>query len=88
MTGLSNTFILTTHLHQVCITYVDPALTQTRQQMFSFTYGFRCSCPSCQFLDKVGTIPEMPTRPEERTRLENELKSFVWPGSNNGATGI
>ena len=56
---------------QVCIPYIDPALMQTRQQVFQLTYGFTCCCTSCKFLEKIGSIPI--GGPE----LEKPLRDFI-----------
>ncbi|KAL4075138.1 hypothetical protein V8B97DRAFT_1867380 [Scleroderma yunnanense] len=40
---------------EICITYVDPALLETRQKMFQITYGFTCTCASCRGLDSLIT---------------------------------
>jgi hypothetical protein len=47
--------------NQICLPYVDPALLQSRQQIFQLTYGFKCTCRSCVFLQKLGPAPELPT---------------------------
>ncbi|KAI5824841.1 SET domain-containing protein [Schizophyllum commune Tattone D] len=38
---------------EICIPYVDPALLETRQQIFKLSYGFECRCSSCQFLSRI-----------------------------------
>lgn len=38
---------------EILIPYVDPALLETRQKMFKFTYGFTCTCASCRALDNI-----------------------------------
>jgi len=42
---------------QILIPYVDPALLETRQKMFKFTYGFTCTCASCRALDSIMPPP-------------------------------
>ncbi|KAG2010167.1 hypothetical protein CC2G_013010 [Coprinopsis cinerea AmutBmut pab1-1] len=39
---------------EICIPYLDPALTQTKRQIFQFTYGFNCNCPACLSLSEGG----------------------------------
>ncbi|KAJ7175867.1 hypothetical protein C8R46DRAFT_1174602 [Mycena filopes] len=46
---------------EICLTYLDPALLQARQQIFRLSYGFECRCTSCLFFEKVGPIPTPPT---------------------------
>lgn len=38
---------------EICITYLDPALLQTRQQICKLSYGFECRCSSCHFLNRI-----------------------------------
>ncbi|KAF7979664.1 hypothetical protein HWV62_41651 [Athelia sp. TMB] len=64
---------------EICIPYLDPALYQTRQQIFSLTYGFTCTCPSCIFVSEVGSISEPPKEDTERRKLEKSLRDFVFP---------
>lgn len=59
--------------------YLDPALYQTRQQIFNLTYGFTCTCPSCAFALNVGSIPEPPKGGTARRKLEESLRDFVFP---------
>ncbi|KAJ3531387.1 hypothetical protein NMY22_g8174 [Coprinellus aureogranulatus] len=62
---------------EVCIPYFDPALMQTRQQVFQITYGFTCECPTCRFLHKIGQIPEPPIEHEELAKIGLKLREFV-----------
>jgi len=63
----------------MCIPYVDPALVETRQQMFRFTYGFTCTCPSCTTLKlRIDTSRPAPDE-EELGYLETSLCKFVFP---------
>jgi len=62
---------------QVRIYMLDPALVQSRQQIFEFTYGFQCVCPSCQEMEHLGDIPEPPTHPEELSSMAKALRNFV-----------
>ncbi|KAJ7600682.1 hypothetical protein C8J56DRAFT_767329 [Mycena floridula] len=43
---------------EICIPYLDPALLQTRQQILELSYGFKCECASCQFLQGISPVPE------------------------------
>lgn len=52
---------------------------QTRQQMFSLTYGFTCTCSSCIFASEVGSIPDTPKDNTERSKLEKNIREFVFP---------
>lgn len=65
------------HDVQVCIPYIDPALMQTRQQVFQITYGFTCTCSFCTFLHKIGQIPEPPVDHSELVQLGLKLREFV-----------
>ena len=67
---------------KICLPYIDPALYQTRQQVFNFTYGFTCTCPSCMFAEKARPIPQPPELTIERRALENSLRDFVFPSLN------
>ncbi|KAH0832322.1 hypothetical protein J3R83DRAFT_13335 [Lanmaoa asiatica] len=63
---------------EICIPYVDPALVETRQQMFRFTYGFACTCPSCaafKLLDASLPVPNW----DELGSLGTSLREFVFP---------
>jgi SET and MYND domain-containing protein len=68
---------------KICLPYIDPALYQTRQQIFNLTYGFTCTCPSCAFAEEVGPIPQPPQLPSERKSLEKSLRDFVFPSFSN-----
>ncbi|KAG5219766.1 SET domain-containing protein [Salix suchowensis] len=62
---------------EICIPYLDPALLQTRQQIFQLTYGFQCTCISCEGLKSVGPIPEVPQDPARLVALEYRLRTYV-----------
>ncbi|PPQ69606.1 hypothetical protein CVT24_001362, partial [Panaeolus cyanescens] len=62
---------------EICIPYVDPALLETRQQIFRFSYGFQCSCTSCQFLGNIGPIPKAPTDTNKINSLATQLCDFM-----------
>jgi len=64
---------------KICLPYIDPALYQTRRQIFNLTYGFACTCPSCVFAERVGPIPKPPQSLAERNMLEGSLRNFVFP---------
>ncbi|KAK0461690.1 uncharacterized protein EV420DRAFT_1526601 [Desarmillaria tabescens] len=67
---------------EICLTYVDPALLQSRQQIFELTYGFKCRCSSCVFVERLGRIPELPSNPDDITRVVRKLREFV-PASSH-----
>ncbi|KAJ3920459.1 hypothetical protein F5877DRAFT_37978 [Lentinula edodes] len=67
---------------EICIPYLDPALLQTRTTIFDLTYGFTCSCPSCNVIRKVGFIPEPPKEPVRFQAVCERLREFV------GAMGL
>jgi hypothetical protein len=62
---------------QVCLPYLDPALLQSRQQMFDLTYGFRCTCSSCQFMETLGHIPSPPSTSDELRSVAGMVREFV-----------
>ncbi|KAF8557564.1 hypothetical protein OG21DRAFT_1406979 [Imleria badia] len=69
---------------EICIPYVDPALVETRQHMFRFTYGFMCTCPSCtafKLLDISQPVPEK----SALESLSSRLCEFVFPDSHPDA---
>ncbi|KAJ7784556.1 hypothetical protein B0H16DRAFT_1492964 [Mycena metata] len=66
---------------EICLTYLDPALLQTRQQIFQLTYGFECRCTSCLFFEKVGPIPNPPT---DRDGLSAQLLQFMKATPHDG----
>lgn len=74
-------------VHQICIPYVDPALLETRQQMFQFTYGFTCTCLSCtafKLLDASWPVPDR----KELEYLGTSLRDFVFPDQYPDATRL
>ncbi|KAJ7505311.1 hypothetical protein B0H11DRAFT_415136 [Mycena galericulata] len=58
---------------EICLPYLDPALLQTRQQIFQLSYGFECRCASCLFFENVGPIPIPPADPAQREDLARRL---------------
>lgn len=62
---------------QVCIPYLDPALTQSRQQVFQYTYGFICECGSCTILRQLGQAPEPPQSPDGLETVHTALRQYV-----------
>ncbi|KAL4258231.1 MUB1/samB family protein [Pleurotus pulmonarius] len=65
---------------EICIPYLDPALLQTRQQIFQLTYGFQCTCISCEGLKSVksvGPIPDVPQDPVRLAALEYRLRTYI-----------
>jgi SET and MYND domain-containing protein len=69
---------------QICLPYLDPALLQSRQQIFQLTYGFECRCPSCLFFEKVGPIPSPPTDTIQRDELALKLTQFIKATPHDG----
>lgn len=67
---------------EICITYLDPALLQTRKQVFEVIYGFLCSCQSCQQLRKLGDLPSSPVTEGVVEGLGKALQRHV--GLENG----
>ncbi|KXN81759.1 N-lysine methyltransferase SMYD2-B [Leucoagaricus sp. SymC.cos] len=70
---------------EVCVPYLDPALTQSRRQAFQFTYGFTCGCTSCTILRGLGQASEPPHSCEERTAINSALRTYVGLGNVLGA---
>ncbi|PBK93765.1 SET domain-containing protein [Armillaria gallica] len=68
---------------EICLTYVDPALLQSRQQIFELTYGFKCRCSSCVYVEGLGRIPEPPSNPDGIAWVVKKLREFV-PASSHG----
>ncbi|KAK7469251.1 hypothetical protein VKT23_003737 [Stygiomarasmius scandens] len=62
---------------EICVPYLDPALLQTRAQVFELTYGFTCKCTSCTFLGSVGRIPNPPKDGLELKSISTALEHFV-----------
>ncbi|KAF8134782.1 hypothetical protein K438DRAFT_1640448, partial [Mycena galopus ATCC 62051] len=71
---------------EICLPYLDPALLQSRQQIFQLTYGFECRCPSCLFFEKVGPIPTPPAETSERDDLACKLMQFMKATPHDGLT--
>lgn len=67
---------------QICISYVDPALIESRQQIFNLTYGFSCTCPSCNFIRTLGSIPSLPVSESALAELDSALQTFCFPSSD------
>lgn len=49
--------------------------------MFDLTYGFRCRCSSCQFVETLGPIPSPPSKPDQFRTTAEMIREFV--GVNN-----
>ncbi|KAH7915857.1 hypothetical protein BJ138DRAFT_1141031 [Hygrophoropsis aurantiaca] len=73
---------------EICIPYLDPALLQTRQQIFQLTYGFTCSCPSCIMMENIGRLPPLPESENELGALNTALRHFVFPSWEHDASEI
>ncbi|KAJ7459866.1 hypothetical protein FB451DRAFT_1271782 [Mycena latifolia] len=71
---------------EICLPYLDPALLQSRQQIFQLSYGFQCRCNSCVFLEKVGPIPNPPDDPAQRNELALKLMQFMKATPYDGLT--
>ncbi|KAJ7212105.1 hypothetical protein GGX14DRAFT_447439 [Mycena pura] len=71
---------------EVCLPYLDPALLQSRQQIFQLSYGFECRCSSCIFFENVGPIPDPPTLQAEREDLALRLMQFMKATPRDGLT--
>ncbi|KAF7346334.1 Linear gramicidin synthase subunit D [Mycena sanguinolenta] len=71
---------------EICLPYLDPALIQSRQQMFQLTYGFECRCFSCLFFEKVGPIPDPPADNDKRDDLARNLMQFMAATPHDGLT--
>lgn len=67
---------------EICIPYVDPALMEFRQQIFEFTYGFSCTCSSCNFISTLGSIPSLPDSEAALAELDSNLQSFCFPSGD------
>ncbi|KAH7924953.1 hypothetical protein BV22DRAFT_1034559 [Leucogyrophana mollusca] len=64
---------------EICITYVDPALLQSRQQIYQLTYGFTCSCLSCTLMEGISRVPPLPASEDALKSLNTALRLFVSP---------
>ncbi|KAH6912705.1 hypothetical protein BKA70DRAFT_772682 [Coprinopsis sp. MPI-PUGE-AT-0042] len=62
---------------EICMPYLDPALLQSRHQIFQITYGFSCDCSSCRFLTSIGHIPDVPSDSHRLKALPQSLTDFV-----------
>lgn len=69
-------------MEEICIPYVDPALIESRQQIFKFTYGFSCTCPSCNFINTLGAIPSLPVSEVALAKLDKTLQTFCIPSGD------
>ena len=61
----------------MCLPYLDPALHESRRQILEISYGFKCQCPSCQFLETIGPLPGLPIDQTEISSLEKSLRDLV-----------
>jgi hypothetical protein len=61
---------------------VDPALIESRQQIFELTYGFSCTCPSCNFISTLGSIPSLPVSEAALQKLDNTLQKHCFLSSD------
>ncbi|KAJ7069695.1 hypothetical protein C8F01DRAFT_1217270 [Mycena amicta] len=71
---------------EICLPYLDPALLQSRRQIFQLTYGFDCRCDSCRFFGKLGRIPESPSSVDEQNSLAKRLRDFYEDSPFDGLT--
>ncbi|KAJ7288313.1 hypothetical protein C8J57DRAFT_1279819 [Mycena rebaudengoi] len=65
---------------EICLPYLDPALVQSRQQIFELSYGFKCRCPSCVFFEGVAPIPDPPSDAPQKHALAQKLVQFTKAG--------
>lgn len=75
---------------KICIPYLDPALYQTRQQIFNITYGFTCTCSSCTFAQSLGPIKYPPHPPQvldAQDALINSLRKFAFSSDDFSLPG-
>ncbi|CAA7261581.1 unnamed protein product [Cyclocybe aegerita] len=70
---------------EICIPYLDPALLQTRDNILQISYGFKCKCLSCQFIDRIQPLPKIPETVNEFGTLAKQLCEFVGIGSEVGS---
>jgi hypothetical protein len=52
-------------------------LTETRQKIFEYTYGFHCECDSCRWIGGLDSIPSYPERKEDVERIGERLRAHV-----------
>jgi len=71
---------------EICIPYLDPALSETRSKIFQISYGFKCACRSCTFLNTLIPLSPVPTGGSDRMRLAGELRQFA--GIHPGITSL
>ncbi|KAF5360478.1 hypothetical protein D9756_005029 [Leucocoprinus leucothites] len=62
---------------EVCVPYLDPALTQARHQIFQYTYGFICECNSCTALRSLSPIPEVPQSQDAVVTIGEALRHYA-----------
>ncbi|KAF7314336.1 hypothetical protein MKEN_00906200 [Mycena kentingensis (nom. inval.)] len=67
---------------EICLPYLDPALLQSKKEIFKYSYGFECRCPSCLFFDKAGKVTE--PRSEEDNELAKKVLRFYESGPCDG----
>ncbi len=41
------------------------------------SYGFRCGCPSCKFMDPILPLPGIPSQEKQLADLAGQLRDFV-----------
>lgn len=52
-------------------------MMQSRQQIFEFSYGFRCTCRSCQFLAGLDHAPMAPRDEPHRSAIARALREYT-----------
>ncbi|KAF8645195.1 hypothetical protein AX16_008022 [Volvariella volvacea WC 439] len=62
---------------EICIPYLDPALTQTRHLILEHSYGFKCGCSSCQLFGGIHQEARPPSDATERLALARNLREFA-----------
>ncbi|KAF8195565.1 hypothetical protein BJ912DRAFT_1021255 [Pholiota molesta] len=61
----------------ISLTYLDPALLESREQILEISYGFKCQCAPSLFLRNIGQLPEAPSTEGELSHVSRELCKFV-----------
>ncbi|KAF9475654.1 hypothetical protein BDN70DRAFT_883477 [Pholiota conissans] len=62
---------------EICLTYLDPALLETREQLLEISHGFKCQCTSSLFLRRIGRLPILPSTASEISHISEGLRRFV-----------
>ena len=65
---------------------MDPALSETRGRVLQLSYGFKCGCPSCKFMDSILPLPGIPTQEKDLADLASQLRDFA--GVHTGISSL